>query len=237
MGRCRFAAAGSRRSFLSISACTGQNSSYAAAPLMLSTLALIALIAEPNAARHLTTTTEVMQALEPAARRWQPGAPVRLQWQPFGFDGSSTEAFLDLSSGVDPSGTRTARARLGLDGLFSLGRFASALSSSFARWSVSVGFDVQSAGAAPELPVAASDQGLLVAHVGHGLYLGHPPAVRAELFPYREYVRAQPSLSYAGVQLGMDGTLFLTRHLGLRFDVSAGSAMYGGISLIYQPGR
>jgi hypothetical protein len=204
---------------------------------MLSTLALIALMAEPHAARRLTAAADVIQPLEAAAPRYRPGAPVRLEWQPFGLDPSSTEAFLDLSSGLDPSGTRTARARLGLDGVFGLGRFASLLSSSFARWSVGVTLDLQSDGPPQRVPGVASDKGLLVARVGHGLYLGHPPPVRAELFPYREYIKAKPSLSYAGAQVGIDGTLFLTRHFGLRFDISGGSAMYGGISVIYRPGK
>jgi hypothetical protein len=198
---------------------------------MLSALALIGLLAEPNAARSLTATDEVTSVLVPLAPA--PGSALQRRWQPFGFSGSSTEAFLDLSSGLLPSGGRTARARLGLDGRFSLGRFASSLASSFAHWSISVGMDVETM-ARPE-PTGSPGDGLLVARIGRGFYLGHAPAVRAEVFPYREYLHAKPALFTSGVQLGIDGTLFLTRSFGIRLDLRGGAGTFAGLSFIYRP--
>jgi hypothetical protein len=202
--------------------------------LLLATLAFIALIAEPNAARNLTATAEVTQAVASAPPSG-PASAVRLQWRPFGRGDSSTQPYLDLSSSQDVTGARTARARLGLDGTIGLGHFASALSSSFARWSIGIGIDAPTPARPLQLP-GASDDGLLVAHVGHGLYLGHPPAPRAEIFSGRDYIDVRPS-PFHGAQIGIDGTLFLTPHIGLRFDASGGSAMYGGLSLIWRPGK
>jgi hypothetical protein len=201
---------------------------------MLSTLALVALIAEPHAASRPTATVEVTQSTTPIAPPSGPST-LHLGWHPFGRTSASPEAYLDLSGGQDPTGTRTARARLGLDGTIGLGRFASALSSSFARWSIGIGFDAT--GVQRPFSMAASDNGLLVARLGHGLYLGHPPPVKSDLLTYREYLSAQPALFKNGVQLGMDGTLFITPHIGVRFNVSAGTAMYGGLSLVYRPGK
>jgi len=197
---------------------------------MLAVLSLVALIADQNAARSLTATTAVEQVVEPLAPlpAAAPASALELRWPS---RHSSAEAFLDLSSGTDSLGARAARARLGLDGR--LGRFASALSSSFARWSVSVGIDAETM-ARPRSTPAAAD-GLRVASIGHGLYLGHGPAPRAELFSSRDYRFAKPSLSPTGVRIGIDGTLFFSRHLGLRLEVSGGSGMYAGLSLIFRP--
>jgi len=177
---------------------------------MLSALSLVALLAEPTALRSSTVMATVTSRVEPV---------------------------LDLSSGLLLSGERTARMRLGLSGMFGLGRFASTLASSFAHWSISVGVDAETVAHPDPRPPDPSGDGMLVAHIGHGLYVGHGPPLRPELLSHREYLYAKPSLFPSGVQIGVDGTLFLTRNFGLRIDVRGGSGMYFGLSLIYQPGR
>jgi hypothetical protein len=192
---------------------------------MLPVLALVALIADPHAARSLTATTGV-----------EPGSALQLQWQPFTPGGLFRGPFLDLSSGSSPSDGRTARARLGLEGTFGSGRFASALTSSLARWSLGIGFDAETL-ARPGARSGAPSDGLLVARIGHGLYLGHAPLPRPALFTYQEQMKAKPSLSPTGVRIGIDGTLFFTPHLGLHFEVSGGGSWFGGLSFVYRPGK
>jgi len=174
---------------------------------MLSALALIALVASPSAVPRLTVTNEVRRP-----------------------------TLFDPPSDSPASDARTAWARLGLTGTFGLGRFASALSSSFARWSLSIGLEAQTGThIEPSAAPVSGGEGLLVARIGQGLYLGRPPMPRAELFPYREYVAAKPKLSPTGVQIGIEGTLFLTPCFGIHLNISGGGAMYGGLSLIYRP--
>jgi hypothetical protein len=83
--------------------------------------------------------------------------------------------------------------------------------------------------------------GLPVARLGYGLYLGKVSAPRAKLFFFGQY--EPPSIAerrgrskLPGSKLGLEGTLLLTRSLGLHFDVKGGGpGWYGGLTLLYVP--
>jgi hypothetical protein len=128
-----------------------------------------------------------------------------------------------------------ARTRLGLDRTVGLGRFASALAASFARWSLDVGVPTL-ARPAPLSDVASTD-GLLVAHLGQGLFLGHSALPCPQRLTRRDCLAATPTLLPAGPQVGLDATLFVTPVLGVRFEANAGAAQYGGLSLIVRFGK
>jgi hypothetical protein len=133
-------------------------------------------------------------------------------------------------------------ARLGVGGRLDLGRFSAALKSSFALWSISVGFDERPRFTGlPPGPPQATQNGLLVGRIGYGLYLGRPQAPpRGELFVYcdREQRRILDDPdprnlpAYSRHNFGAVGTLFLRPGLGLQLNAEAGRSWFVGLSLI-----
>jgi len=142
-----------------------------------------------------------------------------------------------LVATVDPA----QQVRVELAGRVELGAFASALSSSFARWSVGVQVDAIPRAAPRLLNLPLTSNGLLVARIGYGLFLGRPRAPpRGELFVYYDHqlrVNAGDDPGtippYNRHRVGVGATLFLGPQIGLHVDAHVGRSWATGVSLIF----
>jgi len=196
---------------------------------MIPALALVALIADPSVASSMTATAGVglrmdtPPALAVPLLDPQPAPPfdLELRWDTFTLRGSR---------------------RLELQGRASLGLILPALSSTFALWSLSIPASGDFLWRSP-LAGAFGDNGLLVARFGYGLYLGSLSCPRGELFAFHDQTLARlfgspPTPMDKGVNhgIGIEGTLFLTRHFGLHFEARGGEGFFAGLSLTYRPG-
>ncbi len=110
--------------------------------------------------------------------------------------------------------------------------------SSFASWGVGV--------EAPGSPFAKwkplkTSYGVLVARVAYGLYLGKVSAPRGKLLLYGEYEQESVAArrgraKLPGSKFGIEGTLMLTRYLGLHLDTRVGMhGFYSGLTLLLFP--
>jgi hypothetical protein len=87
-----------------------------------------------------------------------------------------------------------------------------------------------------------TDRGVLVAPLGHGLFLGRPKIARSRLLPYydRDLLRrgdSRPKLSDgpAAGRFGFAATYFPSERLGLHLHGSLGGAWSLGLSLVFRP--
>jgi hypothetical protein len=172
------------------------------ARLMLSGLALVALLAQPNAVHSPAVTAQVNTTIELAPWRASPDA----------LPGSRTRV-MNAALGGFASALAVSLTRFSRDPTVET---TPSLSIRIPSW----------------VPGGHTRSGWLLPGVGQGLYIGHETPIRAEIFPYREYTAAKPALNLPGPHVRMDATMYLTPRIGIRLDASVGRSMYGALSIV-----
>jgi hypothetical protein len=118
--------------------------------------------------------------------------------------------------------------------------YSSSLAVSFNAWVSRMNLEGWTAPepTSPTLLGPKTDKGMLLAPVGRGLYVGRLSFPRSQIAratargaeAWNANLRSPPA---AGTRIGLDGSVFLTRDMGVHFEVSAGRSWFAGLSLVY----
>jgi len=163
-------------------------------------------------------------------------------WGPRSDAPASDNSYVEVRAAVThhrfaKEGFRTLTSELAVRGRLDLARFDKLLGGQYTE--AELGAAVQSFDYdLPGLTLGTDHESLLLARLAHGVYVGHPSHPWADVQLYYEhrhdtYVGGlNGRLIGAPGYFGADARVYPWSNLGFRGEVAAGSAVYGGVSLL-----